>query len=227
MFANILFNFFFGWLMATLSMRLQFCLLRTMGPRRGRLRATQQERERKRRAPLPAGLCCCCLQFRFRPKKCYFWFRTFAFQCCCCKIKENQPPTKLRTTHMHMACIAKFAEHACMRVYVSVCVCVLKTRRLQRCDRRRVLSTMQANGSKANGEGNSFWDLWFLRALKEEEYLKYKYVYDGTHTRTLTRVYVYVHVHVFIFVHICHMPQQCWKTYIAQMSCAPKTALQS
>lgn len=31
-------------------MRLQFCLLRTMGPRRGRLRATQQERERERGA---------------------------------------------------------------------------------------------------------------------------------------------------------------------------------
>lgn len=106
-------------------------------------------------------------------------------------------------------------------MFLSVCVCMLKTRRLQLCGRRRVLSTMQANGSKANGEGNSFWDLRFLRALKEEEYLKYKYVYDGTHTRA------YLHVHVFIFVHICHMPQQCWKTYLAQMSCAPKTALQS
>lgn len=54
------------------------------GPRRGRLRATQQEREKEARS-IACWLCCCCLQFRFRPKKSYFWFRTFAFQCCCCK----------------------------------------------------------------------------------------------------------------------------------------------
>lgn len=114
-------------------------------------RATESDpaRERKRRAPLPAGCVVAACSFGFGQKNLTFGLELLLFNVAAAKNKEK--PT---TTKLHMACIAKFAERA--RMYICMCVCeCAQARQLQR---RRVLSTMQANGSKANGEGNSFWD---------------------------------------------------------------------
>lgn len=106
-------------------MRLQFCLLRTLG---AQARATEsdpaRERERKRRAPLPAGCVVSACSFGFGQKNLTFGLELLLFNVAAAKIKGKPTTTKLRTTHMHMACIAKFAERARMYICVRVCECV-------------------------------------------------------------------------------------------------------
>lgn len=72
--------------MATLSMRLQFCLLRTMGAQAratesdpARERERKEKRERKRRAPLPAGCVVAACSFGFGQKNVTFGLELLLF----------------------------------------------------------------------------------------------------------------------------------------------------
>lgn len=75
---------------------------------------------------MPAGCVVAACSFGFGQKNLTFGLELLLFNVAAAKNKEKPTTTKLLKTHMHMACIAKFAERARMYICMYVCVSVLK-----------------------------------------------------------------------------------------------------